>query len=726
MDRRDFFKIVSTASTGLVTGACGKKIDRYIPLLVSEREAVPGEEQWHPGVCGECAAGCGVIARVMEGERIIEQEGQQFRQRVAAIKKIEGNPLDPVSGGRLCARGQAALQGLYNPDRLQGPMRRKGPKGDADFALMSWQEAIAVAAEKLDRARKNDPTQILFIAGPQPGTRALAIARFLEAIGAPPAVTFEPADFPLERKAAEQVHGWSGLPVYDLARARYALGIGADFLGGWASPVFYSRRFGNFRQGRPGVRGKLVQAESRFSTTAHSADEWLPLRPGTELLFALALGRLLLDQNLARQPGAVAGAVLQAYQAADPGAAARACGIDEKRLRRVARELGESEAPLVIPGASVSQTNSLAALIAAGSLNLLLGNVQQPGGVQGPAPEPTASRPAFANPLAALERARFLFVDSSNPLYTLPAALGVAEKLARVDEMVSFSPFLNDTAAYADLLLPDHHTLETTAAIVPAVAPGPEVLLATPFVQPLYETRATEQVLADLAKAVKVSFEAATPRSVAEPLLPEGLAWEDVVRQGGIWSAAAAAPGPANRPPARKAAPAAAALDLTPAEFAGDAAEFPLHFQPYLSLQFGDGRSANLPWMQELPDPASSAMWGLPVEVDPKTAAKLGISTGDLVRVESRHGKLEAPAYVHPAAIPGVVSMAIGQGHRHFGRYASNRGANPLAILAPQWEKTTGALALGATRVRLARLGPRGGLTQFSPQDREMGPWGYR
>jgi anaerobic selenocysteine-containing dehydrogenase len=96
------------------------------------------------------------------------------------------------------------------------------------------------------------------------------------------------------------------------------------------------------------------------------------------------------------------------------------------------------------------------------------------------------------------------------------------------------------------------------------------------------------------------------------------------------------------------------------------------------------------------------------------------------VRVESAHGKLEAPAYVHPAALPGVVSMAIGQGHRHFGRYASNRGANPFTILAPQWEPATGALALGATRVRLARLGSRGDLTQFSPEDRELGPWGYR
>ena len=78
-------------------------------------------------------------------------------------------------------------------------------------------------------------------------------------------------------------------------------------------------------------------------------------------------------------------------------------------------------------------------------------------------------------------------------------------------------------------------------------------------------------------------------------------------------------------------------------------------------------------------------MWGLPVEIDPKTAANMKISTGDRVKVESPHGSLEAAAYVHPAAIPGVLSMAIGDGHKNYTRYASGRGANPISIrIRPQ------------------------------------------
>ena len=708
MDRRNFFKILSTASTGVMTGACGKKIDHYLPLLVSDGEIAPGEERWHPGVCCECEAGCGIIVRVMEGERVVERNGEKFRERIATIKKIEGNPLDPVSGGRLCARGQAAVQGLYHPDRLRGPMRRQRPR--SEFTPVAWERALAELAEKL---RHPDPSRILYLMRPQAGTRALTVRQFLEAIGAPPPVSFELADFPLERRAAQEVYGWNDVPVYDLRNATCAVGIGADFLGGWASPVFYARQFGHFRQGRPGLRGRLLQAESRLSITAQSADQWIPLRPGTELEFALALGHLLLSEKLAR--AAAPPQVLQAFEALDPADAARLCGTTEKRLRQVARDLGESEKPLIIAGAGIPHTNSLAALKAAGCLNVLLGNVDKPGGVRPPAPDPAASRPAYSNALAQLDRAQILFLDGVDPLYTLPAATGVAEKLARIETLVSFSSFLNDSAASADLILPDHHSLESNAAVFPAVAEGASV--ATAFVRPLYGTRATEEVLADLAKRMNVEFVAPTPQSVMEKILPPDQPWDAVARQGGYWTAH-------NPLPAK--APAPSALETTPATFFGDASQLPLHFLPYRSLQFDDGRSAHLPWMQELPDPVSSAMWTLPVEIDPQTAAKLGIRTGDRVRVESAYGNLEAPAYVDPAAAPGVLSMAIGQGHRQFGRYASHRGANPLSILAPAWEKETGALALGATRVRLTRVGPGGGLVQFAVVDREAGPWGHR
>jgi anaerobic selenocysteine-containing dehydrogenase len=229
----------------------------------------------------------------MEGVRVIEQNGEKVGERIATIKKIEGNPLDPVSGGHLCARGQAQVQSLYHPDRLRGPMKRSGDWGTGQFSAVSWVEAITAAAERITRVRGTDPGRIVIITGPRAGTRSLALERFAKALSAPAPVVCSIADHPLERKAATLVFGWKGLPVYDLANARFTLGVGADFLGGWASPVYYARQFGHFRQGRRDVRGRLVQAESRLSITAAAADKWLPLRPGSEPQFLAAVARLI-------------------------------------------------------------------------------------------------------------------------------------------------------------------------------------------------------------------------------------------------------------------------------------------------------------------------------------------------------------------------------------------------------------------------------------------------
>jgi menaquinone reductase, molybdopterin-binding-like subunit len=523
------------------------------------------------------------------------------------------------------------------------------------------------------------------------------------------------ADHAVELKAAEMVFGWRGLPVYDLAHAHYALSVGADFLGGWASPVYYARQFGEFRQGRRNIRGQLVHAESRLSITAAAADRWLPLRPGSEAQFLAAVGRMLLDARLARNQAALPKPVAAAFQSVDPAALLAACGLEERRVRPIVQELGESEAPLLLAGASMLHTNSLDAIVASHNINLMLGVVGKSGGVLAPAA--AAMPPSNRAVGESLARAQVVLIDGANPVYTMPRSTGVADALAHAELVIGFGTFLDDSAAWCDLLLPDHHSLESEMAVVPAVSVQPAAAVSTPFVEPLHNTLSVEATLFEMARKIGVEYQLVTPKDIVQPLLAEGMSYEDVAREGGIWR------DPPAPTPLR---PNGGALELAAARFEGDAAQYPFYFQPYPSLQFHDGRGAHLPWLQELPDPASSGIWGLPVEIDPKTAAKLQVSNGDMVRVESPHGWLEAPAYIHPGAIPGVASMAIGDGHSHYSRYASGRGANPLSILAPVWEKSTGALIPGATRVRLARAGGGRGWTQFSRQDRQERGFDHR
>jgi molybdopterin-containing oxidoreductase family iron-sulfur binding subunit len=318
---------------------------------------------------------------------------------------------------------------------------------------------------------------------------------------------------------------------------------------------------------------------------------------------------------------------------------------------------------------------------------------------------------------ARLANAQVILVDGTNPAYILPKSSGILDAMNKASVVVSFAPVVDDTAAYADFILPDHHPLESSVAVMAAVSDRPSVAIAEPFIQPLYQTQAVEKTLGDIADKFGATYTAPALADVVKPMLKGDATYADAARDGGIWLDPDAKPVAAK--PGKD-------MPLSAAVFAGDAGQFPLLLQPYLSTQFHDGSGSHLPWLQELPDPASSAIWSVPVELDPKTASGMGIVDGDRVRVESAQGAMEAPAFVNPAAIPGVVSMAIGGGHTNYTRFGTGHGANPLSILAPSVEATTGAMATGATRVKLSRVSDEGGLIQFSVRKREQKGDSYR
>jgi anaerobic selenocysteine-containing dehydrogenase len=186
--------------------------------------------------------------------------------------------------------------------------------------------------------------------------------------------------------------------------------------------------------------------------------------------------------------------------------------------------------------------------------------------------------------------------------------------------------------------------------------------------------------------------------------------WREMLEKGGTWRGS-----PGNPPSPPKSIP---PVKFEEPKFDGEASAYPFHFLPYASQALYDGSLAHLPWLQEMPDPLSTAMWSSWVEINTKTAERLGIRQGDQVEVESQHGKLKAPALVTPAIAPDVIAMPVGQGHTNFTRYASGRGANPISILAPIVVPGTGSLAWAATRVKITKVG-EGKLTLFAGEMRE-------
>jgi anaerobic selenocysteine-containing dehydrogenase len=201
---------------------------------------------------------------------------------------------------------------------------------------------------------------------------------------------------------------------------------------------------------------------------------------------------------------------------------------------------------------------------------------------------------------------------------------------------------------------------------------------------------------------------------------PDSDVWSTAQRQGGWWGQPIGQVGQVGRGGEAGASTQSSPHRYADPQFDGDAAGYPFHFLPYASQAFLDGSLAHLPWLQELPDVMSTAMWSSWVEINTQTAARLGIGAGDIVEVASTQGTLRSRALVSPGIAPDVVAMPVGQGHETFTRYASGRGENPVRLLAPLTEPETGALAWAATRVRVSRVAPSdGGLILFAGEMRE-------
>lgn len=711
MDRRRFLKVTAITGTTAALAGCGNpenQIVRFIP----EEELVPGIAVWKPSVCPLCAAGCGVIARVMDGEAEVFRKGKPGLTRMGLARKLEGDPAHPLSKGRLCVRGQAAVQVTYHPDRLVAPQRRSGDRGTGQFTEISWEEALSLLTERLDASMAAGSAQIAFLTRPRPGRRHELVAEVLRRLGAPAPVTFEIFDDAVLRHANELSFGRHQLPTLDLAHTRYLVSFGADLLGTWNSPLAHSVAYGAMRHAPGGVRPKFVQVEPRMSQTGASADQWLAVRPGTEGALALGLAHVIMKAGLRAAPAAGrAGALVDGWVSGlpdfTPEAVARETGVPAARVDRLAREFATyGPAVAVIGGAPLAHTNGLAQALAVNALNALVGSIGVEGG--------TAFMPQSASPQAQARTLRetmaaappqVLLLDDANPVFAAPAAWKVTEWLRQVPFIASFGSFIDETSAHADLLLPDHSFLESWVDSAPeSGATSFVATVAPPAMRPLYDTRAMPDVLLEAGRRLKQPLTPPMPWQTFEEMLQTAATPESAPTPAATGRPAATPPPTAWRAPV---------LD-------GSADEYPFHFLPFASQAFLDGSLAHLPWLQELPDPLTTAMWSSWVEINVRTAEQLGVADGDIVEVTSTAGSLRAPVVISPGIGPDAVAMPVGQGHETFTRYASGRGANPLALLAPIAEPSTGQLAWSATRVKLAKVAEAdGSLILFAGATRE-------
>src|SRR5919199_5404866 len=455
--RREFLKIVGLSGAAATTIGCSaERAGKLIPYLVSPDQTVPGVSNYYATTCRECSAGCGIIAETRDGHVI----------------KLEGNPAHPVNRGALCARGQAAVQGLYNPDRFRWPMAKRG----SQWGRTTWDEALNILSQRLAQVRTaGQAGNALFINQHESGSFPAFLDAWLGAFGMRPhlSVDFEADQAAMEAHRRSYGGEW---PRLDFSVARLIVSFGADFLDTWGAMVPQQLDFTDARAKLTGGP-RLIYVGPRRSLTGLNADRWIPCRAGGEL----AILNFLRGQGSAQD-------------------AATASGAPAAALEELARELRAARPSMILAGAR--GPNALDIALAAATLNQSLGNVGtsiRPGegytGHEGVA--------HFDTLLAATEQMRsgavpIVFVRGVNPAYHMPRSSRFAEAFARVPFKVSFSPYPDETSELCDLVLPDLHALEQWGDAEPVRG---TLSLQQPAMDPVFaETRATSDVLIQLAK----------------------------------------------------------------------------------------------------------------------------------------------------------------------------------------------------------------------------------
>ena len=737
LSRRDFLRLASFTTLGAV--ACNFfNEDEFVSQSAVQlpEDLVTGRDNWYATLCGQCSEAEGLVVRIMEGR----------------AKKVQGNPEYPTNLGGHSLRCEAGLQALYHPDRIAGPLQRVGPRGSGQFSPISWNEALDMLRGHL--LAQADRSRVLTVTRPLRGSMAHLAGSFADVYGSRH-MAFQPMEDLAYDQVTQEMFGQAATPTFDIKNADYVLSFGVDFLGTWKAPVQFSKGYGEFRQGLGRrKRGTLVQVDSRFSLTAASADTWVPIDPGKEGLFALSIAQVIVSEGLAPQDrinqmtGGQGSAALDDYA---PNIIAHSLGVPplhgmepHEVIRDVARHLAQAAPKAIAIGGSSAgaHTNGAFNLSAIFALNFLIGSVGAEGGVIPNPPAPVADLAKTIQPASTGDwhrtvsdidngRTGVVMLRGVNPVHDMPGQIGLRQRLNRNDIFVaSFSPFLDETAEMADLVLPERAPMEDWGDDVPSPGPGFQVIgMQQPVVNPLpgMNPMGFADVLLQLSSEMDLDgaaplnmptyqhllqdqarkIQALNRGSVQEATFPAF--WNNLLQQGGWWDKSATANATPAIPNLAEIASRAKEPIIT-----GPTGGNTFSLIPFQTVGLGDGGGSNLPWAQSSSDPLTTVAWTTWVEISTLVADAIGLREGDFVRVEGANGRsFVAQIYHHPAVPPNVIGIPVGQGHTASLRYSKGRGEDPIQLLGLPMEEQTQSLAWASTRVRIVPTGENSPIPKF-------------
>lgn len=720
VDRRSFLSFVIGGAAGTALSPLPWKLmdDSSIWSQNWAWTPVPkdGEYMYEDTTCSLCPGGCGITVRKVDDRAV----------------KIEGKKGHPVNDGGVCILGLSGLQYLYGPTRIKSPMKRAGERGEGKWEKISWDQAISLLSEKLGTIRKEgNPNEVACISGSDKGTVAQLLKRLMTAYGSPNFVKMPSAGDTYDMMINNG--GNTARIAFDLENSDFVLSFGSGLIDGWGSPV----RMFKAKSGLKDTKARVVQIEPRLSNSAAKADQWVPLNPGTEADLALGIAAVIISNNLhdhglfssgADSLGDFKKVLLTRYS---PKAVSRITGVDENTISDLAMAFAKAKHPVavcgrgkgIVPGAlrevaAVNVLNALKSAInakggvwivnepayiawdAAQMDEIASKGVAQPridGAGQGKFVDTRHMANRMISAINENAAVKALLVANANPMYALPDTTRVKQAFDKVPFVVSFSSFMDETAAHADLLMPDHIYLERFED-VPAGAgvSKPMLGLSKPVVSPQFNTKHLGETIILTAKALGGDISASFPWEDYETCLQETLGdkWEALM-ENGVWVDQGYSPGQGQLT--------FAALSDAPVEASGDVNTFPLELIPYDSIRLSSGYYGDSPFMiKTVADTILSGKDQL-VEVNPDTAKAAGLSEGGTAVLETPVGKAKVRVHLFDGIKPGVVAMPRGLGHTAYDKYLAGKGVNVNDLIGPVKDPATGHDAAWGIRAKLAK-----------------------
>lgn len=578
LSRREFLKLSGgVAGVALAAGIAPRLLRPQAsnplstPILITA-----AEEKIVPTVCLLCPAGCGMLARIADGNLV----------------KMEGNPMHPINVGALCPKGQAAPELLYNPDRLTGPLRRVGERGAGQWEPISWDEASQIVAGKFNALRAaGTPERAALLYGEVRGQMRSFLTRFMQAVGSPNAISHDSLNIEAARLGVYLTQGVYELPVYDLENSNYVISFGASLLEAGRNPQRMVSGISYMHRGRAN-RGKVVVFDPREGISGAKADEWVSIKPGTDAALALGMMNIIIrtgrfdsefsheysfgfheftDDQGEKHKG-FKDYVLENF---DPRRVEQITGVPATTIARIAGEFaGNQPGVAVLPGKGGllnGSWNGVAAAMAIHALNALVGNLDVPGGVLTQRyPACTAWPDLPADPVAeaglAAERVdgagtqfplarhayqaipdrvlngyplEALFLYDANPVFEAPGGWRFLQAFEQIPFIVSFATFMDETAEHADLVLPEPTFLERWQDDYIEGLGYPGIGLRQPVLPPLHDNVSTGdfllKVAAQMGASVAEAFPWATYKEVLQYRLQNvGTGWA-ALEELGAW-----------------------------------------------------------------------------------------------------------------------------------------------------------------------------------------------